>query len=65
MTLNAATGRVEMTVGSARGKLKTSVEVVNLADIRRASMEVHCAMLDLHALVTGKVYPPRWDHRDT
>ena len=30
-----------------------------------ASMEVHTAMLDLHALVTGKTYPPRWARRDT
>lgn len=61
MAINPESGHVEMAVGSARGKLKTRVERVTLADIRRASMEVHCAMLDLHALVTGKVYPPRWE----
>jgi hypothetical protein len=65
MSMNSSTGRVEMTVGSARGKLKTRVEAVTIADIRRASMEVHCAMLDLHALVTGKAYPPRWEGHGT
>jgi len=64
MALNPDTQHVEMAVGSARGKLKTRVEEVTLSDIRRASMEVHCAMLDLHALVTGKVYPPMWARRE-
>jgi hypothetical protein len=65
MVVNPETGRVEMAIGSARGKLKTSVELVSLADIRRASMEVHEAMLDLHALVTGKRYKPMWERGGT
>ena len=65
MAVNPATGRVEMAIGSARGKLKTSVEPVSLADIRRASMEVHTAMLDLHALATGKRYKRKWERGDS
>ena len=65
MSLNPDTGNVEMAVGSARGKLKTSVEPVSVADIRRAGMEVHRAMLALHKLVTGKSYPRRWERGDT
>jgi len=64
MAVNPDTRRVEMAIGSARGKLKTSVEPVTLADIRRASMEVHAAMLDLHALVTEKRYKPKWERGD-
>ncbi len=64
MSLNEANGRVEMAVGSARGKLKVGVETVTLADIRRATMQVQVAMLALHKLVSGKEYPPTWKRAD-
>ena len=64
MSLNPDTGRVEMAVGSARGKVQQSVETVSLADLRRASMEVHLAMLALHALVTGVDLPPKWERTE-
>jgi hypothetical protein len=65
MNLNPETGKVEMAIGSARGKLKLSVEAVTLAEIRRATMEVHDAMLDLHKLVTGESYPTMWRRSDS
>lgn len=61
MSLNPETNRLELAVGSARGKIKTSVETIELEDLKRASMLAHTALLSLHALVTKKSYPPMWE----
>jgi hypothetical protein len=61
MSIDPDTGVMQMGSASARGKLKTSVETVKLADIRRATMEIHMAHLDLYALVLKKRYPPMWE----
>ncbi len=50
-----------MAAGSARGRVKTSVTKVSLADLRRASMEIHEATRALYELVLGKRIPPAWD----
>jgi hypothetical protein len=60
MVLNSDSDAVEMNVASARGKLKLEVKTVKLAEIRRASMQTHEAMMDLYKLVLQKDYGPRW-----
>jgi hypothetical protein len=64
MSLNPKTQAVEMAVGSARGKLRAAVEPVAIADLKRVSVEIHQAMLELHKLVTGREIEPRWQRRD-
>jgi len=63
MAINEDTGRVEIAIGTARGSMRTSVEPVTLAELKRASMEIHLAMLALHGLVTGHTSPPTWERR--
>ncbi|UVO51547.1 hypothetical protein M0208_13930 [Sphingomonas sp. SUN019] len=46
---------------SARNKILYDVETVSARDIRKVTFQVHAVSLKLHALVTGKVYPPIWD----
>ena len=40
MSLNPDTGKAEMPIGSARGTLKVSIESINIADLKRASMKI-------------------------
>jgi hypothetical protein len=63
MSLNPETGRVEMAIGSARGSLKVSVEPITIADIRRAAMSIHEAMLALSNLVLGRADAPMWERQ--
>lgn len=56
------TGKIEIAEGSVRGKLKTSVTEISITDIRRVTFDIHVAILALHELVTGKSYPPIWEH---
>jgi hypothetical protein len=60
LTINADTGKVEIAVGSARGKVKTLIEVVELADIRRAAADVHNAMRALTNLVFQTSAPSKF-----
>ena len=60
MSLNPATGMVEMAIGSARGSLKVRVETVDIADIRRASIEISEAQNALYKLVLGVDHGPAW-----
>jgi hypothetical protein len=50
-----------MHVGSARGSLKTKIEVVSIEDIKRASIQISEAQRALHELVTGREIPPPWN----
>ncbi|WP_371229070.1 hypothetical protein ACAW63_22685 [Pseudomonas sp. QE6] len=52
------TGKMKMANGSARGTLKVSVDTVELADIRRASIEINEANVALYKLVLGQTIPP-------
>ncbi len=58
---NDETGQVQVSFVSARGKLKTTIENVQLADIKEATAKIHEAMCDLHTLVTGSEIKPIWD----
>lgn len=47
-----------MAVGSARGRLKTSVQKVRIADVRRAAISIHDAQRSLYKLVLGRDIAP-------
>lgn len=53
-------GEVVMTSGSARGRLKTDVQTVTVADIRRATIAINEAQRSLYGLVLGRTLPPAW-----
>jgi len=55
------TGKVTVSFATARGSLKTTVEVVNIADIKEATAKIHEAMCALHTLVTGRELKPMWE----
>ena len=52
---------VEMALGSARGKLKTSVRTVTIDEIKKVSVDIADAMRFLHHFVTGHDIPPFWE----
>ncbi|ALS66595.1 MULTISPECIES: hypothetical protein [Pandoraea] len=54
-------GQVTISYMSARGVLKTSVELVRLADIKEATAKVHEASVALYALVTNSDLKPMWE----
>jgi len=56
-------GDVVMTKGTARGRLKLRVEKIAIADLRRASMAIHEAELQLYKLVLRKNISPVWTRR--
>lgn len=64
LSYNAKSRQLEMAVGSARGKLKTSVEPVALEDIKRASIEIDEANRALYKLVLQRDLPPSWQQRN-
>lgn len=64
LTFNAETGRMEIAVGSARGKLKVSVETVDLMDLRAACIEIHEAQRALLHLVLRTSAPSKLDDHD-
>jgi hypothetical protein len=51
ITIDKSTGRAEIGLGSARGKVKVAIEAVELGDIRRAALDVHEAQRALLKLV--------------
>ena len=63
MSLNEETGNVEMVIASARGKLKTAVEIVTIDVLKSIPVEINSALRSLHYLVTGKQIPPIWESR--
>lgn len=64
MSYNEKTGKAEMAVGSARGKLKVEVNSIDIADIRRATMEIDEATYALYKLVLGVDYGPAWKRKN-
>ena len=60
---DAKSQRLEMAVGSARGKLKTAVESIALEDIKRASIEIDEANRALYKLVLKRDLPPSWQQQ--
>lgn len=58
---NEETGEVQVSFVSARGKLKTTIETVHLADIKEATAKIHEAMCELHTLITECEIKPLWD----
>ncbi len=60
MSLNPETGRIEMSRGASRGKLKTSIKPINIADIRRAVMAIDEAQISLYNLVLKANLEPVW-----
>jgi hypothetical protein len=65
MSLKEETGRAEMSVGSARGSLKSSVEVISIEDIKRASVQIDEAQVALYKLVVQKELPSVLERRRT
>jgi len=63
MSENPDSGNIEMAKGTARGTLKVGVEKITVADLRRASMAIHEAQLDLYKLVLGRTIEPMWMRR--
>jgi hypothetical protein len=60
MSRNPDTGLIEMAVGSARGALKTKIEVISIEDIKRASIQIDKAQRALYKLVLRQDVPPVW-----
>lgn len=58
---NEDTGEVTLSYATARGSLKTYVEVVKIEDIRNATAKIHEAMCALHTIVSGKELKPLWE----
>lgn len=56
-------GDISMAVGSARGNIKTSVEKVAIADLRRAVIAVDEAFAALYKLVLEREIGPAWMRR--
>lgn len=65
MALNPETGKIEMAQGSARGKLKTAVEIIEVTEIKRAIIEIDEAQSALYKLVLGKDIGPLWKRRQS
>jgi hypothetical protein len=54
-------GKVTISSATARGTLKTSIEVIKVDQIIDATAMVHEAMCELHTLITGKPLKPIWE----
>lgn len=63
MALNPESGKVEMPVGSARGKLKLRLESIEIADFRKTVIAIDEAQAGLHQLMTGKEQKPVWKRK--
>jgi len=63
ITTNAETGEVTISCVTARGKLKTTTEIVKLEAIVETTANIHEAMCALHTLVTGKELKPVWERQ--
>jgi hypothetical protein len=54
-------GMFFMTVGSARGTLKTTVQKITISDVRRAAISINEAQRRLYRLVPGRDIPSAWE----
>lgn len=63
MSLNPESGRIDMAHGTARGKLKTNIEPIDVGDIRRAIIEIDEAQVSLYKLVLGRDIEPVWKRK--
>lgn len=61
MGLNPDNNKVELSTMSARGRLKTNVEVVTLQQLKEVSAVIHEASCSLHSLVTKNEIKPLWE----
>lgn len=61
LVLNEDGKTVELVLGSARGKLKTSIEPVHLEDIQKVSLDISRTLRNLHRLITGQDRSPSWE----
>ena len=64
IVIDEKTNKVSLPQLSARGKLKTKVEEIELADVIRASTEIDEAQMSLVKLVLGVEYKPTWKRID-
>ncbi|WP_296557100.1 hypothetical protein [Pigmentiphaga sp.] len=62
-TFDKDSGKLEIAIGSARGTLKTNVERVDIADLRRAVMNIDEAQVALYKLVLGRDIEPAWKRK--
>lgn len=63
MALHPETGNIEMAKGTARGTLKVGNQSVSVADIRRATVQIHEAQIALYKLVLKRDLKPRWERK--
>ena len=54
----------EMAQGSARGKLRASVDTATISDLRRATVEIDQAFRSLYQLVLGRELSPAWERKN-
>lgn len=55
------TGKVHLSAMSARGKLKTTVEIVYIKELIEISAVTHEATCALHTIITGNEIKPLWE----
>lgn len=58
-----STGKMQLAQGSARGKIKSSLDPVSIADIRKASIEIDEALASLYKLILRVDIGPAWKRR--
>lgn len=60
ISLDPDTGFYMLAHGSARGKIKTSLEQIKPINIKEVSMQIHLATIALHELIMIKQLDPIW-----
>jgi hypothetical protein len=56
-------GEIVMVTGSARGSLRTNIENIKIADVRRAAVSIDKAFRRLYKLVLQRDLTPPWTRR--
>jgi hypothetical protein len=62
IAVNPNTGKLQIAKASARGKIKASVDNIEIVDIKRAIMDIDEAHTSLYKLVINKDIDPAWKH---
>lgn len=65
LTYDRETNKCTMAEGSARGKVKTSVNDVSVENIHAVAKEIHMALLALYKLVLKREITPLWERSST